>query len=207
MLVRASDIRRWIVAVAAIAVPAAALHAALPKKPDTSGRTSLAGELLIAAPAMREPFDHAVVLVAQHNRNGALGIVINQPQGRRPIAALLQALGADAGGITASVRTFRGGPVSPDTAFVLHSADYHAAGTIDIDGRVALSEAAAVLRDIGLGKGPGKRLVAFGYAGWAPSQLDDEIARGAWVVVDEDPVLVFDDDRTKVWADALALRK
>lgn len=203
---RVSDIKLWVFA-AAIVLPAAALHAALPEKPDTSGRTSFAGELLIAAPSMRDPFDHAVVLVAQHNRNGALGIVINHPLGRRPIASLLQALGVDASGVTGSVRTFVGGPVAPGTAFVLHSADYRRASTGDIDGRIAFSEAADVLRDIGLGNGPRKSLVAFGYAGWAPSQLDDEIARGAWVTVDEDLALVFDDDRTKVWSDALALRK
>ncbi len=204
---RVSDIKRWIVAAAAVVLPAAALHAALPERPDTSGRTSFAGELLIASPSMRDPFDHAVVLVAQHNHNGALGLVINRPLGRRPIAALLQALGADASGVTGSVRIFAGGPVGRNTAFVLHSADYQSASTVDIDGRVALSDAADVLRDIGLGKGPSKRLVAFGYAGWAPSQLDDEIARGAWVTVQEDPALVFDDDRARVWTDALALHK
>ncbi len=204
---RGWDYRRWALAAAAVVLPAAVLHAALPEKPDTSGRTSLAGELLIAAPSMRDPFDHAVVLVAQHNRDGALGIVINHPLGRRPLATLLQALGADASGITGSVRVFRGGPVGHDSAFVLHGADYHRSGTVDIDGRVALSDAADVLRDIGLGKGPGKSLIAFGYAGWAPSQLDDEIARGAWVTVQEDPTLVFDDDRAKVWTDALALHK
>jgi putative transcriptional regulator len=205
--VRVWDAKRWIVAAAAIVLPAAVLHAALPERPDTSGRTSLAGELLIAAPSMHDPFDHAVVLVAQHNRNGALGIVINHPLGPRPVADLLQQLGADASGIDASVRTFLGGPVGRSSAFVLHSADYHRTDTMDIDGRVALSAAADVLRDIALGKGPGKSLVAFGYAGWAPSQLDDEIERGAWVTVEEDPALVFDDDRTKVWTDALALRK
>ena len=79
--------------------------------------------------------------------------------------------------------------------------------TIDIDGHIALTDAAEVLRDIGLGKGPQKSLLAFGYAGWAPSQLDDEIKAGAWVTVPENPALVFDDDRSKVWADALALQK
>ena len=64
-----------------------------------------------------------------------------------------------------------------------------------------------VLRDIGHGKGPTKCLVAFGYAGWGPSQLDDEIARGDWYNVPEDPALVFDDDRANVWADAMARRK
>ena len=86
-------------------------------------------------------------------------------------------------------------------------ADYRVANTIDIDGRVALTPAPEVLRDIGLGKGPTKSLVAFGYAGWAPSQLDNEIARGDWYNVPEDSVLVFDDDRSNVWADAMARRK
>ena len=201
------DTRRWILAAAAIALPAAVLHAALPTDTDTSGRTSLAGELLIASPDMREPFDHAVILMAQHNRDGALGIVINHPLDSRPIAGLLQALGGDSSGITNSVRIFLGGPVDPNVAFVVHSADYHRDDTMDIDGHVALSDAADVLRDIGLGKGPSKSLVALGYAGWAPSQLEDEIARGAWVTAPEDPALVFDDDRTKVWTDALALSK
>jgi putative transcriptional regulator len=199
--------RRWILAVAAIALPAAALHAALPTDTDTSGRTSLAGELLIASPDMQAPFDHAVILMAQHNHDGALGIVINHPLDSRPIASLLQALGGNGGGITSSVPIFLGGPVDPNIAFVVHSSDYHRDDTLDIDGRVALSEAADVLRDIGLGKGPHKSLVALGYAGWGPSQLEDEIARGAWVTAPEDPALVFDDDRKKVWADALARSK
>jgi len=201
------DRKRWIVAALAIALPSVALHAALPTDPDVSGRTSFAGQLLIAAPDMRDPFDHAVILMAQHNRDGALGIIINHPIDSRPIASMLKALGADGSGITDSVRLFLGGPVSPNVAFVVHSADYHRPDTVDIDDRVALSDATDVLRDIGLGKGPAKSLVALGYAGWAPSQLEDEIARGAWVTVPEDPALVFDDDRTKVWTDAMALHK
>jgi putative transcriptional regulator len=201
------DRKRWIVAALAIALPTVALHAALPTDPDVSGRTSFAGQLLIAAPDMRDPFDHAVILMAQHNRDGALGIIINHPIDSRPIASMLKALGADGSGITDSVRLFLGGPVSPNVAFVVHSADYHRPDTVDIDDRVALSDATDVLRDIGLGKGPAKSLVALGYAGWAPSQLEDEIARGAWVTVPEDPALVFDDDRTKVWTDAMALHK
>jgi putative transcriptional regulator len=145
--------------------------------------------------------------MAQHNRDGALGIVINHPVGSRPIAEVLAAMGSDASGVSNDVLMFLGGPVSPEVAFVLHSTEYHKPDTIEIDGHVALTDAAEVLRDIGLGKGPQKSLVAFGYAGWAPSQLDDEIKSGAWVAVPENPALVFDDDRTKVWADALALQK
>jgi putative transcriptional regulator len=191
----------------AIALPTAALHAALPTDPDVSGRASYAGQLLIASPDMREPFDHAVILMARHDRDGALGIVINRPSDSRAISSVLKALGADGSGVTGNVQLFLGGPVSPNVAFVIHSAGYRHPETVDIDDRVALSDAAGVLRDIGLGKGPAKSLVALGYAGWAPSQLEDEIARGAWVTVPENPALVFDDDRTKVWTDALTLHK
>jgi putative transcriptional regulator len=184
------------------------LHAALPTDSDTSGRTSFAGQLLIAAPALQgSPFDRTVILMAQHSREGALGVVINRPLGERSIAGLLQSFGFDATGVTDNVRVFLGGPVGPEIGFVVHSADYHLTNTVDIDGKVALTAAPDVLRDIGHGKGPTKCLVAFGYAGWGPSQLDDEIARGDWYNVPEDPALVFDDDRANVWADAMARRK
>jgi putative transcriptional regulator len=199
---------RWILAAAAIFLPATLLHAALPTETGIPNRVFLTGQLLIAAPQLRLPaFDHAVILLALHNRDGAFGVVINRPAEKRPIAGLLAALGADASGVTDSVRVFFGGPVDPAVALVIHSADYRRADTLDIDGRVALTAAADVLRDIGLGKGPSKSLVAFGYAGWAASQLEDELKQGVWVTVPEDPALVFDDDRTKVWADALARHK
>ena len=194
-------------AVIAIMAPAAALHAALPTEPEISGRMSFAGQLLIASPSLPDPFDHAVILLAQHDRNSALGIVINRPLGRRPIGKVLAALGADAEGVNDDVLIFLGGPVSPNVAFALHSAEYHGAHTLDIDGHVALSDAAGVLRDIGTGHGPKQSLIAFGYAGWAPGQLDDEIARGSWVAAPENPALVFNTDRAKVWTDALALHK
>ena len=194
-------------AAVAIVTPAAMLRAALPTEPEVSGRTSFAGQLLIASPSLRDPFDHAVIMIARHDRTGALGIVINRPITRRPIATVLAALGADATGVTDSVLIFLGGPVSPNVAFALHSTEYHGSHTLDIDGHVALSDAAEVLRDLGIGHGPKQSLIAFGYAGWAPQQLDDELARGAWVAAPENPALVFDTDRAKVWTDALALHK
>ena len=201
---------RWIAAAAALVLPASLLHAALPSQteiPDSTIR--LTGQLLIASPQLRDPpFEHAVILVAQHSREGALGLVINRPLDRpRPIAGLLAAFGADASGVTDSVRVFVGGPVNPNAGFVLHSAEYRVADTVDIDGRIALTAAADILRDIGLRKGPAKSLVAFGYAGWAPAQLESEMAHGLWVTVPEDPTLVFDDDRAQLWTDALARYK
>jgi putative transcriptional regulator len=199
----------WLLAAALIVLSAGVLHAELPSPtaPNVSGPTSVAGQLLIATALNGPPFEHAVILVAQHNKDGALGIVINQPLGERPIASLLQPFGADASGVSGSVRVFVGGPVDPQIGFVLHSADYHGDNTVDIDGQVALSSGPQILRAIGLGKGPRQSLLAFGYAGWAPSQLDDELREGAWDTVPEDPTLVFDDDRAKVWSDAMARYK
>jgi putative transcriptional regulator len=200
-----SACKHWILAAAVLTVSATVLHAALPTSPDISGATSFTGQLLIATPALQgSAFEHAVILVVQHNKDGALGIVINHPLEERPIADVLETLGAHTSGAKNNVRIFLGGPVSPEIAFAVHDAGYHLADTVDIDGRVALTPATEVLRDIGLGKGPGKSLIAFGYAGWGSSQLDGEIGRGDWFNVPEDPSLVFDDDRTKVWIDAMA---
>jgi putative transcriptional regulator len=203
-----TSIKRWLFLAVALALPATVLHAARPTAPDDAGPTSLAGQLLIASPELRQPeFDHAVILLAKHTREGALGIVINRPGKMHPIADLLTAFGADASGVRGDIQIFLGGPVDPGIGFVVHSAEYQTPDTLDIDGRVALTIAPEVLRDIGLGKGPRKNLAAFGYAGWAPSQLDNELAHGVWIIMPEDPVLVFDDDRAKLWDDAVARQK
>jgi len=181
--------------------------AALPKIEDTPQPTSLAGQLLVATPEMGDPrFSHAVILMVQHNKDGALGIVINRPFEELPMAKLLEALGQDRAGITGQIRIFAGGPVEPQVGFIVHSADYRRARTIDIDGRVAMTSDPQVLHDIGRNEGPSKNLVAFGYAGWGPGQLEGELALGAWFTTPEDPRLVFDADRQKLWEIALARR-
>jgi putative transcriptional regulator len=205
--VRAS-IQCWLFLAATLALPATVLHAARPTAPDVAGPTSLAGQLLIASPELRQPeFNHAVILLANHTREGALGIVINRPGKVLPIADLVTAFGGDAASMHGNIQIFSGGPVDPDIGFVVHSAEYRTPSTLDIDGSVALTIASEVLRDIGLGKGPRKSLAAFGYAGWAPAQLDNELAHGVWMTMPEDPALVFDDDRAKLWDDARARQK
>ena len=176
--------------------------------PEATSSGSLAGQVLIAAPTIGDPrFYHAVILMIRDDKSGALGIIINRPAAERPVAALLTAVGADASGVSASVRIFIGGPVDPGAGLVLHSAEYKSTGTLAIDSQLALTGTPDVLRDIGLGKGPSKSIVAFGYSGWAPLQLESEVAQGVWITVPEDPALVFDEDRSKVWADAYARRK
>src|SRR5262249_20217114 len=114
--------------------------------------------------------------------------------------------GEEAPAVAGSVVIFAGGPVQPEIGFVVHSADYHRAETLAIDGRVAMTSSREILRDIANKQGPQKSLIAFGYAGWAPGQLEGELAHGFWFTAPEDPALVFDLDRDKVWDDAMKRR-
>jgi putative transcriptional regulator len=198
--------KRAIFAVRALALAlwVALLAPAHAQSPQTKPRTSVAGRFLIATPAMRDPrFDHAVILMLRHDQDGAFGIVINRPVGQRPLADLLGTKDTAASG---NVQVFVGGPVQPNIGFVVHSSEYHRAETLDVDGRVAMTSSLEVLRDIAEKKGPAKTLIAFGYAGWAPGQLEGELARNVWYTAPEDPALVFDDDRDKVWEHATGRR-
>ena len=175
--------------------------------PEHSDTTSLAGQLLIAAPTIGDPrFAHTVILMVRHDKEGALGIVINRPVGERSIAALLEATGHDNAEVAGILRVFAGGPVQPELGFVVHSAEYHRAETVDVDGRVAMTASRQVLLDIGHNEAPEKSLFALGYAGWGPGQLEDELARHNWFTTPEEPKLVFDDDRGNLWEDAMARR-
>jgi putative transcriptional regulator len=191
----------------ACVVPATLVDAALEAPREVPAQTSLAGQLLIASPSMGDPrFTQTVVLMARHDKNGAFGIVINRPVGERPLASLLEALGEKDAGVEGSVRIFAGGPVQRDLGFVVHSADYRASGTIAVDGRVAVTANRDVLRDIARKQGPKKSLIAFGYAGWGPGQLEGEMALRAWFTAEDDEGLVFDEDRDKVWDAAMKRR-
>jgi len=192
--------------VAAILLPAT-LYAALPTPAEAPEQQFLTGQLLIASPTMGDPrFLQTVILMVRHDRNGALGVVINRPIGDRPLARLLEALGENDPGVAGTVRIFAGGPVQPDIGFVLHSTDYHRSDTLDIDGHVAMTSSREILRDIGNQRGPNKSLIAFGYAGWAPGQLEGEFAHGFWYTTPQDANLVFDDDRDDVWDHAMKRR-
>jgi putative transcriptional regulator len=178
---------------------------AVAAQPAQAQNDALVGKLLVASPQITEAvFSHTVILIVQHNDQGALGIVINQPFEEKSIAELLDDLGKKDAGAEGKVEVFAGGPMEPGVGFIVHSIDYHRAETQAIDSHIALTASVEVLRDMGHGKGPKKSLVAFGYAGWGPGQLEVELARHDWLTIPEDPALLFDDDRKKVWDDAMA---
>ena len=187
----------------ACALPALA-EGALEAPKDAPGRATLAGQLLVATPSMGDPrFVHTVILITRHDKKGALGIVINKPVGERPLASLLETLGEKETGAEGSVRIFAGGPVQPEIGFVVHSADYRRAETIVVDSHVSVTSTREILRDIARKQGPQKSLIAFGYAGWGPGQLDGEMAQRAWFTAEDDVDLIFDMDRAKVWDEAM----
>jgi putative transcriptional regulator len=192
-----------------VAAPILAMlfSAALPAPTPVPERPSLAGQLLIAAPTMGDPrFYQTVVVLALHDRNGAMGIVVNRPLQERPLASLLQALGDKDTAAAGNVRIFSGGPVQPDLGFVLHSADYRRPDTKDIDGHLAVTSSLEILRDLAHGRGPHQSLIAFGYAGWGPGQLEGELEQRFWFTTPADAKLVFEEDRDKVWDKAMTRR-
>jgi putative transcriptional regulator len=200
-------VKRALLALGLLLAMAAPFTAARSVPETAPHESSLAGQLLVAEPEMGDPrFQHTVILLVRHDKSGALGIIINRPVEERSLASVLQAIGQGTTGITGNVRLYAGGPVEPQIGFIVHSADYHISQTVDIDGRVAMTSSPEVLQDIGHGKGPKKSLIAFGYAGWGPGQLEGELAQHGWFTIPDDPRLVFDMDRDKVWDAAIARR-
>jgi putative transcriptional regulator len=176
---------------------------------------SLTGRLLVADPSMRDPrFHETVILMVEHDATGALGLVVNRTIGTGPLSALLGPFGierpdeerhGDAAGEAGDaaegpkVRLNYGGPVEPDRGFVLHSTDFAVVGTRRITEGVALTTNRKILRAIAEGRGPERRLLLLGYAGWGPGQLESEIARGAWHSVPADTETILGADDAGKW--------
>jgi putative transcriptional regulator len=173
----------------------------------STDHTSLAGQLLVAAPTMGDPrFVHTVILLLRQDDTGAFGIVLNRPIEERSVASLLDAAGDHTPGLEGSLEVFAGGPVQQQLGFVVHSSDYHDAATLVVGTAVAMTADKQILRDIGHHKGPKKVLFAFGYAGWGPGQLEGEIAHHDWFTTVGDPRLIFDYDRGNLWQEAITRR-
>jgi putative transcriptional regulator len=189
----------WLILVIGLA-PALVTRAA---PEDSASANNVTGELLVAAPGIGDPrFDGTVIYVIHHDKDGAFGIAINRPITPRPFVDLLKALGQDSSGVTGTAHIFAGGPVQPEIGFILHTSDYHDDRTLAVDARFSVTSDSKILRAIAAGKGPKKSVIAFGYAGWGPGQLEDELNHNDWYIARADPALVFDLDRDSVWQKA-----
>jgi len=189
-------------ALAAVAPARGAPPAARPAAP------SLAGKLLVARPEMGDPrFSRTVVLIVRHDAGGALGFVVNRPAEEVSVATLLRRLGLEPGDARGTLRMHYGGPVSPGSVFVLHSADWRGEATQEVADGIGLTATPDVLRALGAGKGPRRATLLLSCSGWAPGQLERELTAGAWIAVPADPALVFEGDPDARWRRALARRE
>jgi putative transcriptional regulator len=167
------------------------------------GRGYLDGQMLIAMPAMMdERFARSLIYVCAHSSEGAMGIVVNHPAPNIKFSDLLVKLDVipaadriqlprNAGG----VKVMRGGPVETERGFVLHSADFFIENsTLPIDEGICLTATIDILKAIARGDGPASAILALGYAGWAPGQLENEIQGNGWLHCAADPELIFGTD-------------
>jgi putative transcriptional regulator len=166
----------------------------------------LAGQLLIAMPGLADPrFDRSVILICAHSAEGAMGLIVNKPMPDLTFAALLDQLGIPRADRGRDIRVHFGGPVERGRGFVLHSPDYGADrdGTMEIAGSFGMTATQDVLVALARGAGPREALLALGYSGWGPGQIEAEIRRNDWLTAEASADLVFGADAAGRWARAL----
>lgn len=168
-----------------------------------SARGYLDGQMLIAMPAMGdERFARAVIYICAHSSEGAMGIIVNQPAPNINFSDLLVQLEVipeneliQLPPTAGAVKVLKGGPVETGRGFVLHSADFFIENsTLPIDDGVCLTATLDILKAIARGDGPESAILALGYAGWAPGQLEAEIQHNGWLHCPADPELIFGGD-------------
>src|SRR3954454_9065629 len=157
---------------------------------------SLTGQLLIAMPQMMDPrFARSVVYVCAHSEDeGAMGLVVNKLLASLTMDELFTHLKIEPTRLDNARPVHFGGPVEPGRGFVLHTADYREDASLVVTDGLAVTATLDILRAIGRGEGPRHSLLALGYAGWAPGQLDAEMQANGWLSVPADSDLVFDSD-------------
>jgi putative transcriptional regulator len=177
-------------------------------------RGFLDGQMLIAMPSMGdERFARTVIYMCAHSADGAMGIVVNQPAAHITFSDLLVQLevveakeSIELPGRAGGVKVLKGGPVDTQRGFVLHSADFFIENsTLAIDEGICLTATLDILKAIARGDGPASAVLALGYAGWAPGQLENEIHQNGWLHCAADRELIFGPDSEGKYA--LALKK
>ncbi len=164
----------------------------------------LTGQLLIAMPNMRDPrFEKTVIYMCVHNAEGAMGLVVNRQIDGISFPELLDQLNIEPEAAAPSLPVHFGGPVETGRGFVLHSADYGQNGTIMVDPLIGLTATIDILKDMAEQRGPRQSILALGYSGWGPGQLDGEIQQNAWLHVPSDDTLLFEGDLDTKWERAI----
>jgi putative transcriptional regulator len=169
------------------------------------GEGYLEGQLLIAMPTMGDPrFERTVIFLCAHSAQGAMGLVVNKLANQITFRELLEQLSIETPAVKRDMRVHFGGPVETGRGFVLHSSDYQQDSTLMVGDTVGLTATVDILRAIADGAGPQQGLLALGYAGWAPGQLDSEIQANGWLSAPADPDILFDNELDTKWERALS---
>jgi putative transcriptional regulator len=183
------------------------------RKPRVSGPSYLSGQLLVAMPTMSDRrFRRSVIYMCSHSDEGAMGLIVNQRSPDVSLSDLLSQLGlAEDGADQTGPEEFleqgvlNGGPVSTERGFVLHTNDYFAEeATLAIGDGICLTATIEILKAMAAGQGPRRSVLALGYAGWAPGQLEAEIGANGWLHCPADRELVFDTDLELKYVRALS---
>jgi len=163
------------------------------------------GQLLLATPKMTDArFEKAVILICSHNVSGAMGIIVNKPTLELKFEDILTQLKINSSIVCKTQKIFFGGPVEYGRGFVVHSPDYESSkASIMIRDDYFLTASKEILEDIANGCGPKNSLLALGYAGWGPGQLENEIFSDSWLVCESDPNLIFTIRPEFKWNDGL----
>ena len=167
--------------------------------------TDLTAKLLIAMPGMGDPrFDRSVVMMCAHSPEGAMGLIVNKPIAELRLSELLEQLEIGDGRCRRDAAVRYGGPVEPGRGFVLHSSDYTSQlSTLAVNDSFGMTATLDILEELAAGHGPERAIMALGYAGWGPGQLEGEIMANGWLTCDATPALVFDTPDAGKWGAAL----
>lgn len=173
---------------------------------DIDEATFLVGKVLIAMPGMQDPrFARSLVYLCAHSSDGAMGLIVNKCADTLMWKDLFEKLDIPIGKANAPRPVHYGGPVETARGFVLHSSDYHAEdATMAVEDDVSMTATLDILHAIAMGVGPDRAIVALGYAGWAPGQLESELQVNGWLTCDPDREMLFGDDNDGKWDQALA---
>lgn len=164
---------------------------------------TLAPGLLLAMPQLEDRnFERAVVLMVEHNAEGSFGLIVNRPSDLR-VAEVLETLSIEWTGSVDAV-VWSGGPVMPRTGWVLHEPTELPLeeGQVEVVPGIVLSTSPERLR--ALAECPPSRMrFVLGFSGWGPSQLEGELAAGAWINAEATPEIVFGTPAEEMWEEAL----
>ncbi|MDQ1362470.1 MAG: putative transcriptional regulator [Pseudomonadota bacterium] len=168
--------------------------------------TDLTGHFLIAMPAMQdENFSHTVTYICEHNTNGTLGITINRPS-EFQLAEMLEQLSIQIKFPSIGLRNiFIGGPVQQDRGFVLHSPNGNWESSLHVNESVSVTTSRDILQSLAEGNGPEECIIALGYSGWAPGQLETEISANAWLSCPANHQILFHTPVENIWQEAAKL--